>query len=324
LISVKRFGAALPILDAMPQEIDLPLHTLVRMTRPGFLIITVVGCVLGIASAAACGHPPNGWTALSTVVLAAMAHAVGNVLNDVHDALNGADVANTQGIFPFTGGTRLIQQGRVSVQQTRDLAYALLLVLIPAGSLLAVVTSPAVLWIGTLGMLLAWAYSAPPLKLMSRSLGELVVAAVWSLVVIGADTVQRGSVFIVPVWTSLSYGLLIANVLLINGVPDATADAAAGKATLAVRAGARGAAMIYGLLATLAHSWLAWGVWHFLQPERAIWGLLSAPFSAVAWLILWRRADTPAQLRSALVLTIMAACMHGLGMAGGLLSMHWI
>lgn len=307
----------------MPQATDLPLSTLVRMTRPGFLAITVVACLLGIATADVCGHPPHPWMALATVVLAAMAHAVGNVLNDVHDALSGADAANSQGIFPFTGGTRLIQEGAVTVQQTRDLARALLLVLMPAGVLLAVLSSPAVLWIGALGLFLAWAYSAPPLSLMSRGMGELTVAVVWSLVVIGADAVQRGSVFIVPVLTSLSLGVLAANILLINGVPDARADAMVGKATLAVLAGPRGAVTLYIVLALLAHGWLAWGVWHFLQPERAIWGLLSVPFSVAAAVLLWQRAETPNRLRPAMVLTIMAACVHGLAIAAGLLSMRW-
>ena len=308
----------------MSQQADLPLSILVRMTRPGFLAITGVGCLLGIASADACGHPPHGWTALATVVLALMAHAAGNVLNDVHDAESGADAANTQGIFPFTGGTRLIQQGVVSVRQTRDLARALLLVLMPAGVLLALQSSAAVLLIGAIGLFLAWAYSAPPLALMSRGLGELTVATVWSLVVIGADVVQRGSVFIVPVLTSLGFGLMAANILLINGVPDAHSDALVGKATLAVRAGSRGAAALYLLLALLAHGWLAWGVWHFLQPERALWGLLSLPLSLAAAVLLWQRADTPERLRPAIVLTIAAACMHGLAMAAGLLSMRWV
>lgn len=294
------------------------------MTRPGFLAITVVACLLGLASADACGHPPRLWTALATLVLACLAHAAGNVLNDVHDAVSGADAANTGGIFPFTGGTRLIQQGQVSVQLTRDLARALLLFLVPAGLGLALLTSGDVLWLGMLGLLLAWAYSAPPFKLMSRGLGELAVAAVWSLVVVGADAVQRGSVFIIPVLTSLSYGLLIANILLINGVPDAQADASVGKTTLAVRSGPRGAALLYAWIALLAHGWLAWGVWQFLQPERAIWGLLSAPLSLAAAVLVWQRAATPQRLRPAIVLTILAACVHGLAMAAGLLSMRWI
>ena len=303
---------------------DLPLSTLVRMTRPGFLTITVVACLLGITSADACGHPPHPWTVLATLVLAVLAHAAGNVINDVHDAQSGADAGNTSGIFPFTGGTRLIQLGMVSVRQTRDLARALMLLVVPGGLALALWSTPALLWIGALGLLLAWAYSAPPLQLMSRGMGELTVAAVWSLVVIGADAVQRGNVFIIPVFTSISYGLLIANILLINGVPDANSDASVGKATLAVRLGARGAAWLYALLALLAHGWLAWGVWQFIQPERALWGLASAPLSAAAAVLLWQRASTPEQLRPAIVLTIAAACVHGLAMAAGLLSMRWM
>lgn len=301
----------------------LPLSTLLRMTRPGFLAITVVGVLLGLASADACGHPPKAWAALATLVLALLAHAAGNVLNDVHDAESGADAANTQGIFPFTGGTRLIQQGVVSVRQTRDLARALLTVLLPAGVLLGLLSSPSVLGIGALGVFLAWAYSAPPLALMARGLGELTVALVWALVVVGADAVQRGSVFIVPVFMALGYGLLIANILLINGVPDAPADAQVGKATLAVRLGTRGAALLYAWNALLAHGWLAWGVWHFLQPERALWGLASAPLSGAAAVLMWRRAHEAWRLQPAIVLTIAAACVHGLAMALGLLSMRW-
>lgn len=303
---------------------DLPLSTLVRMTRPGFLAITVVACLLGIATADACGHPPHLWSAAATLVLALIAHAAGNVINDVHDAQSGADAANTSGLFPFTGGTRLIQQGSVSVRQTRELARALLLLVVPGGLALAFWSTPSLLWVGAVGLFLAWAYSAPPLRLMARGLGELTVAAAWSLVVIGADAVQRGSVFIIPVFIAISYGLLIANILLINGVPDAQADASVGKATLAVRLGARGAAALYAFIALLAHGWLAWGVWQFVQPERAVWGLISAPLSAAAALLLWQRALTPQRLRPAIVLTIAAACLHGLGMSVGLLSMRWI
>ena len=74
---------------------SLPWRTLVQMTRPGFLVITAVACVLGTAVAAACGHGPNVWTALATLMLAVLMHAAANVLNDYHDALNGADDANT-------------------------------------------------------------------------------------------------------------------------------------------------------------------------------------------------------------------------------------
>ena len=295
-----------------------------RMTRPGFLLITVVACLVGMATAMACAGRLQWGTALATVLLAVMAHAAGNVYNDFHDALNGADLANTQGLFPFSGGSRLIQQGRVSARDTQRWAWVLVALLVPAGLLLAVFSGGGLIGLGAAGLLLAWAYSAPPFKLMSRGLGELTVACAWWLVIVGADYVQRRHFFFMPWVVGFSYALLVANILLINGVPDAGADASVGKATLAVRCGPRGAALVYALLALLAHGWLAWGVWHFLQPERALWGLLSAPLSVAAAVLLWQRADTPDRLRPALVLTIAAACVHGLAMAAGLLSMRWI
>ena len=141
----------------------LSINTWVRMTRPGFLAITVVACILGISTAAACGHPIQWEMAAATLLLAVLMHASANVLNDYHDALNGADDANQHGLFPFTGGARMIQTGEVSLTDTRDLVLALLLVVIPAGMWLAVQTGGGLVVLGLAGLMLGWAYSAPPL-----------------------------------------------------------------------------------------------------------------------------------------------------------------
>ncbi len=299
-----------------------PPRTLLQMTRPGFLTITVVGCLLGTAIAAACGHGPHLAVAVATTLLACLAHAAGNVLNDYHDALNGADAANSAGIHPFTGGARLIQNQVVTPGQTRELFRLLAFLLVAFGLLLAIKTTGWVIALGLAGVVLLWAYSAPPLALMCRGLGEPVIALVWALVVIGADAVQRGTVFVIPAVTAVSFGLLAANILLINGLPDAASDARVGKRTLAVRLGPRGAALAYLAVGVTAHLWLAVGVWWLYQPEPAIWGLLSAPLTLAAALLLWQRARTPQRLRPAIVLTIAAANVHGLAMAAGFWSLY--
>jgi 1,4-dihydroxy-2-naphthoate octaprenyltransferase len=299
----------------------LPWHTLVQMTRPGFLVITAVACVLGTAVAAACGHGPNVWTALATLVLAVMMHAAANVLNDYHDALNGADEANTQGLFPFTGGARLIQNGQVTTQDTHNLAKALIVFLIPCGLLLTVKTGGGLMMLGLAGLLLGWAYSAPPLALMKRGWGEATVALTWGLVVVGADYVQRKHFFVIPAAVAVSFALLVGNILVINGFPDAVADAQVGKRTLVVRLGARWAAWAYLAFALLAYAWLVVGVWLFIHPEPALWGLASVPLSLWAFLLLHKHADQPARLTSAIVLTIVAAVVHGLAMSAGLLTL---
>ena len=297
----------------------LSINTWVRMTRPGFLAITVVACILGISTAVACGHPIQWGLAAVTLLLAMLMHAAANVLNDYHDALNGADDANQHGLFPFTGGARMIQTGEVSLTNTRDLVLALLLFLIPAGLWLAVQTGGGLVVLGLAGLMLGWAYSAPPLALMTRGLGEVTVGVAWLLVVVGADYVQRGAFFFMPWAVGLSYGLLISNILVINGFPDAQADAQVGKRTWVVRMGAQWAAVMYGVLALLAHAWVALGVWWFIHPEPALWGLLSLPVSLLALTLLWKWSWQPARLTVPIVLTILAAVLHGLALATGLL-----
>lgn len=287
------------------------------MTRPGFLAITVVGCVLGIATATTTGHAIEATTALATVLLALVAHAALNVLNDYHDALNGADAANTDGLFPFTGGARLIQNGVVSTAATRRLSIGLLILVVPGGVLLAAHSGSGLVVVGMAGLLIGWMYSAPPLELMSRGLGEVAVAAAWALVVIGADYAQCGVFSQAAGFAGIGYGLLIGNILLINEFPDAAADAQVGKRTLVVRVGAPRAALVYLAVAVVSHAWLVVGVASGFTPLTVLLGMASLPLALAAAHSLIRRSSRPNELRPAIVGTILAALVNGLGMAAG-------
>lgn len=291
-----------------------------RMVRPGFLVITAVACLLGLASAAYAGVELSAGRAGATLALALLAHAAANVLNDHEDARNGADAANQQGLFPFTGGSRLIQTGAVQLQDMRRLALWLLALLVPGGLWLAYSSGAwsGLLALGLVGVFLGWAYSAPPLALMCRGLGELAVGLAWALMVVGADYVQRGHFAALPVWASLGYGLLIANILVGNAFPDAASDALVGKRTLAVRWGWRGAARLYAVLALLAHAGVLLLVLLQQLPLGASAALLAAPLALLASVQLVRYGGQPAQLRPALVLGIAAAVLHGLALAAGL------
>lgn len=288
-----------------------------RMTRPAFLLLTVVACALGTASAAAGGCGLDLTATLGATVLAVLAHAAGNVLNDLHDARSGADAGNTGGIFPFTGGSRLIQTGETSERETADLVKTLLLLLVPGGLLLAVRAGGGVIGLGLAGLLLVWAYSAPPLRLMSRGLGEPTVALAWFLVVVGAGHVQCHRFFVIPASVALGFAAMVAALLLINGVPDAAADARVGKRTLAVTLGPGGAWALYTVLTLGAHAWLLLSWWLRIPPTPALWGLVSLPLSLFAAAWLGRHRHQPGRLRPALAATVAATLLHGAGMAAG-------
>jgi 1,4-dihydroxy-2-naphthoate polyprenyltransferase len=289
---------------------------LLRMTRPGFLSLTAVACVLGFASGGAWSDVRIAH-ASAAFVLALVMHAAANVLNDYEDARNGADEANTAGIFPFTGGSRLIQQGIVTIEQTRALGLTLLAIGVAGGIVLAWFTGTALLVIGLVGVLLAWSYSAPPLKLMSRSLGELAVGAAWGLVVLGAAYVAHGSISAGAGSVATGFALLAANILLVNEIPDASADAAVGKRTSVVLVGAAGAARVYAALALITQAWLIAAVVLGVAPRGALGGLASAPFAFAACVLVVRHAAQPDRLAPAIKLTIVTALAYGLGVAAG-------
>jgi 1,4-dihydroxy-2-naphthoate octaprenyltransferase len=297
------------------------LHPVVRYVvavRPAFLIVTLVGALLGLASAAASGVPIDAASAGVALLFALVAHAGVNVLNDCFDARNGTDAWNDQRVSPFTGGSRVIQDGVLSQQAMATFGYALLLAVVPAGLWLTTRSVPGLLLIGLCGLFAGWAYSAPPLHLVNRGLGEVAVTCGWLMVVVGTDLVQRQGFAFAPFAAGLGFALLVANLLYINQFPDAKADARAGKRTLVVRLGADRARAGHAVLLLLAALWTAGCILAGALPRLAAVSLLALLPGIAAARGLWRHAAEPARLRPAIQLTILAAVAYGLLLAGAL------
>jgi 1,4-dihydroxy-2-naphthoate octaprenyltransferase len=297
-----------PTLAALPN----PILRYVAATRPAFLSVTFVGCLLGLASAALGGVKVDPGIATLTLFFALMAHAGVNVLNDYYDAANGTDQVNVDRVFPFTGGSRFIQNGLISQRATGTYGYMLLASVIPAGFWLAQHSAPGLLLIGLCGLLVGWSYSAPPLQLVSRGFGELAVTAGWLLIVGGTDFVQRREFDFAPVASGLGFALLVANLLYINQFPDARADAQAGKRTLVVRLGEMNARWGYIILASVAYGWVALGIVAGWLPLLAALAVLPGVLSVLAARQLWVEASHPQRLAGAIKATILSALGHGL------------
>ena len=303
-----------PTLAALPN----PFLRYFAATRPAFLSVTFVGVLLGLASAAAAGAQIDPASATLTMFFALVAHAGANVINDYYDARSGCDAANTDRVFPFTGGSRFIQNGVLTLRAVGVFGYGLLGAVIPAGLWLTANSAPGLIWIGIAGLAVGLAYSAPPLKLQSRGLGEFGITAGWLLVVVGADFVQRHGFSFSPIAAGLGFALLVANVLYINQFPDVRADAHAGKHTLVVRFGIARARWGYALIGALCYGWVIAMVATAQLPAPALVSLLGVLPSATALRSLWRHAGVPPRLTFAIKMTILAAVVHGLLLAGAL------
>ncbi len=304
--------------EPTPGALANPVLRYAMATRPAFLSVTFVGVLVGWASAWAGGANVSAFSAGLTMIFALVAHAGANVTNDYYDALSGCDEANEERLFPFTGGSRFIQNGVLTPHQVKVFGYALLLAVIPPGLWLAAHSAPGLVAIGAAGLFAGWAYSAPPLKLQARGIGEFGITAAWALVVVGADFVQRGAFSFGPVAAGLGFALLVANVLYINQFPDIRADAKAGKRTLVVRLGPARARWGYAAIGALAYLWPLAMVLDGRLPAATLFSLLPTLATFAALRVLWGAADRPKALAAALPLTIVAANAHGVIMAAAL------
>jgi 1,4-dihydroxy-2-naphthoate polyprenyltransferase len=308
-----------PTLAALPN----PALRYIVATRPPFLSVTLVAALIGLATAYASGVAVNALTGTMTVVFALVAHGGTNVLNDYYDALNGTDAINTERVFPFTGGSRVIQNGVLTMREMAIFGVLLFALVIAAGLWLTYVSASGLIWIGAAGLIVGWTYSAPPLKFNSRGFGEPCVWAGFALIAIGADFVQRGSFSTFPLIAVTGYALLVTNILYINQFPDRKADAAVGKHHWVVRLGVDRARWGYPIIAAAAYLWIFGAVLARALPWPALVALLPAVLSARASRDLLRFAEAPQQLAPAIQQTIAAACLSGVLLAISLVAWRW-
>jgi 1,4-dihydroxy-2-naphthoate octaprenyltransferase len=136
-------------------------------------------------------------------------------------------------------------------------------------------------------------YSAPPVQLAARGLGELAVAAGFGLLPVwGAAWLQTGRFELPVLLLSIPVSCWVANILLINEVPDADSDAAAGKRTLVVRLGIQGASKVYTVLSLVAFACVVLAVMTGSLPPLA---LLLPAMLLPAGLLNGRRIGTSAR-----------------------------
>ena len=288
-----------------------PLAVYFAATRPPFILATIIPIFLGLGYCLYDGNAVNWVNALLTLLAGVMLHAAVNVLNDYYDALNGTDDLNQERIYPFTGGSRFIQNEVLTQKQTLIYGLGLLLVVLLIALYLISQTGLVLFWLGMFGVLLGWGYSAPPLNLNGRGLGELSVLAGFGLLPLGAYLVQTGELSLILVLVSLPVGLLTANLLYINQFPDRKADIQAQKMHWVARLSPNVARWGYVLIALLAWLTLVILIVTGVLPLLALISLLPVVLSVKAARILLQHAESPQNLVPAIQMTILGMLAHG-------------
>ena len=222
------------------------IATYIAATRPPFITASVLPVIAGLGLVWGMQGSLNFYLAALTILNIILIHSGANVLNDYFDSRNGSDAANTDRIFPFSGGSRFIQNGVLTEEQTFRFGFSLIMLGAVLGVAMTVITGPTILIIGLTGGLLAIFYSAPPC-LACRGLGDIVIAICFGVLpVVGTVFIQNASIMSEAIWLGAVIGCFVSAILWVNSIPDIEADKKAGKKTLPVRLGKDIA--VYGLL----------------------------------------------------------------------------
>jgi 1,4-dihydroxy-2-naphthoate octaprenyltransferase len=263
-----------------------PRNAWIAAARLRTLPAAVVPVAVGTACAAA-----SGGVALGPALAAlggALAIQIGtNFANDVFDAERGADGPDR------IGPLRAVAAGLITAGAMKRAMIAAFGVATLLGVYLVAVAGWPVVAIGVASVVSGIAYTGGPWPLGYHGLGDLFVLVFFGFVAVcGTAFVQLGRVPDLAIAASVPVGALATAILVVNNLRDRATDERAGKRTLAVRLGRRGALIEYAALVAIAYAvpaaLAAGGRLAVALP------LLSAPIGAVRVRALIAADDGPA------------------------------
>jgi 1,4-dihydroxy-2-naphthoate polyprenyltransferase len=222
----------------------------IKLGRPKFLVggfvLFGLGTALAVKGGAVFDLGRFFWGQLLVTATQLMTHYANDYFDLAADRANRTPTA-------FSGGSRVLVGQALSPGVALGAARVLALVAAGAAFALGRRVGVEVLFMAIVTIGLAWSYSAPPLRLCARGLGELTTALVVTLLVPLLGYFLQARRLAAPIFlaAALPCALQFAMLLAIE-FPDAAGDAATGKRTLVVKLGASSSARLYALVTIAA------------------------------------------------------------------------
>jgi 1,4-dihydroxy-2-naphthoate polyprenyltransferase len=236
----------------------------------GFLIISLMPVSLGAMIAHRTGIQINMLLFSLSLVGVWCFHAGTNLLNDYYDHVSKTDDINKIRT-PFSGGTRVIQDGLLNAKSIRNAAWTFYALGIPAFVYIGIQKGPVVFILAGLGMLSGILYTMKPVWLSYRGVGELMICLSFGPMLVAFGMyVQAGFISLAAWLVGAVIGLWVMAVVTVNEIPDFEADKQVGKRNLVVILGTEAGAYIWtGLLWTSVALLLA-GLLAGILPQRVV------------------------------------------------------
>jgi len=273
---------------------------IIRIIRAPFLIASA----LPVINAAGLGYYTCSRFRIGDFFLCfftvAFFHAGANVLNDYEDTRSGCDDFNRDYIAPFTGGSRVVQEGIVTQEYLKNLAIFLFLLGIISGLILSLRVDLRLLLFFPPAFIGAWLYT----RFFSRlGIGELIILINFGiLTTLCSFYVQALRISLGAVMLSIINGLFVLNILLINEIPDRKADARFDKRTMVVRYGVKRALIFYLIFYLASYILIIAGIYSNEFPRVSYAALGTIPLFIFSFLLGFKKDSV--LLKQAIIFTI--------------------
>jgi 1,4-dihydroxy-2-naphthoate octaprenyltransferase len=298
------------------------LGTYCRAVRLPFL----TGSLMPVALAAALASYRGVWGGFFYFFITALGvaglHTGGNLINDYYDSF-GSDPLN-RFATPFSGGSRVIQNGELSAEAVRNMAYGCLALGVACGLVLVYYGRPWVVLLGLFGLAAAYLYSASPVQLMSKGLGEFTIFLAFGPVLsLGSYYAITGRMAAEGFFVGLPLALVITAILWINEFPDLEADTAAAKEHLVARLGLKWSRLVYAglMLGPFISLPFLMEIFHF--PGHIFAGLVALPLVTKAVGQIYQTPPTDEEFVDIQALTIKTHFLLGVSLTLAFLYAAW-
>jgi len=274
-----RWRAALRIGSPAPGPVD-PITRWLVLTRASVLPMTATaGAIAGLL---AVHHPQANWALFALAFVGILlAHAANNLMNDLYDSDVGLDTA----AYPRAlYAPHPILSGMITRRGLVMAALAVNVLDLAIGAVLVAYRGWPVAAFALGGFFLSAAYTAPPLRLKKRGLGELDVAIVWGpLMVGGVYYSTTGEIPALILIASIPYALLCVAVLMGKHIDKIEWDEPEGVNTVPVLLGESMARAFTRALLVMFYLGLAFGVGVGALPWPALIALGALPAVGRPW-----------------------------------------
>lgn len=277
----------------------------IRAIRAPFFSATIMSAI--IAGALAYSEGKFSWPYLFGAIFIIAGSNTGiNLINDYFDHKSRNDEINKYH-GPLSGGSRVIQDKLIKPRSILIVGILSFVIVSLVGLYFVIFINLHLLWFGLSAVLLGYFYTASPLRLVYRGLGEILVfLKAGPIAVCGSYLLFTGNISLEALLISIPQGLLITAILFINEFPDYEADKSAGKRHIIVRIGREKARIFYAVLITFVYLSVLIPVVLRLMPVYLLAIFITLPLAVQAVSTTMKnyndpRAILPAQLKTVLL-----------------------